>query len=112
MPQHLGSKTLPGQQGPSREAKVWALVLVAPDYLEYLCTPSQAIQPDSSLTVPENARTQEQNPASDTWESSGPLRERPPGDLFPAHIQQGALRGVVTGCQRCFSGMCPVSAVS
>jgi hypothetical protein len=48
IPQHPVSKTLPDQQGPSREVKVWALVLIAPDYLE--CLSFQVIQPQSSLT--------------------------------------------------------------
>lgn len=82
-------------------------MLIAPNYLECPCTLLQAIQPHSSLSILENAGTQVQNPASYTWESSGPLRERPPGHLFPANIRQGALRGVVTGCQRCFSGALP-----
>lgn len=39
MPQHPGSKTVPGQQRPSGEEDVWALELTAPDYFGCLCTP-------------------------------------------------------------------------
>lgn len=92
MSQHPRSKTFPGQEGPSREVKVWAPMLTAPDYAEGLRAPLHATHPHSSLLTPENARAWAQNPARHLWQSLRPLRKASWQSASSPHPTKGTLR--------------------